>query len=235
MCYHKDSLLVYCHKSYYFHIRPQTLDTLLLFMCCQKCWLHYFLYTVINPIIFHVLPQTLYSSLLSCASTKTLCWFTATNPITFHLLPQTIDSVTFHMLPEMLTVTFCILPQMLLLSKVPQILTLYIFPYTATNVDSFVLGGYTVCVTRFGPKLKPRGAQRMVTIVYCVAPGTYHPHICCLHHHHQNHQHLLKVQVIRVDILEGGMTFWIEACAGRGKLSVNWNLYSVEGCLFQKV
>ena len=113
-------------------------------------------------------------------------------PYYFSCAARNANSVTFYML---------------LLFKLPQILTLYFFPCTAANVDSFVLGGYTVCVTRFAPKLKPRGAQRMGTIAYYVAPGTYHPHICCLHHHHQNHQHLLKVQVIRADILEGSMTF----------------------------
>jgi hypothetical protein len=110
------------------------------------------------------------------------------------------------------------------------------FPYTATNGDcialhikqpvltlllliyyhkswlliafSHVLGGYIVRVTRFALKLKLRGAQRKGTIVCYVALGMYRRHICSLHHHPQNHQHLLKVQVIRASILEGSMTLW---------------------------
>jgi hypothetical protein len=58
------------------------------------------------------------------------------------------------------------------------------------------LGGCIVCVTRFALKLTLRDVQKMVTIVFSVVPGMCLPHICNLHHHHQNHQHQLKVQVV---------------------------------------
>jgi hypothetical protein len=329
MCCHKDSLLVYCHKSYYFpytatdtwlfiafHVLPQRLFvvllpqilllsiychkhlTLLRFMCYQKCWLHYFLYTATNPVTFHILPQTLYFSLLfrcchkdfvvvlpqilslsiychrhltvycfSCAVTKTVCCFTATNPVTFHILPQTLDClllfmcchkdcllfychksyhfpytatdtwlfIAFHVLPEMQTLLLSIYCHKCCYFPYCHKFWLFVSFHIQQQMVTFVLGGYTVHVTRFALKLKLRGAQRMGTIVYCVAPGTYHPLICCLHHHHQNHQHLLKVQVIRVDILEGSMTLWIEASTGCSKLSLNWKQCSVEGCLCQKI
>ena len=210
--------LYMAQKTYYFlytatepitfHTLPQSL---LFSIYGQKAC--YFLYTATKPITSYILPQNLLLSVycqkayyfLYMAKKTYYFLYTATEPITFHTLPQSLlfsiygQKACYFLYTATKHIIFYIWPK--------SLLTLRIFPCTATNVDCFVLGGYIACVTRFAPKPKPRGAQRTGTIAYCVAPGTYHPHICCLHHHHQNHQHLLKVQVIRVDILEDSMTF----------------------------
>ena len=59
MCCHKDSLLVYCHKSYYFPYTATNTLTHYCFSCTATKTVCCF--TVTNPITFHILPQILFT------------------------------------------------------------------------------------------------------------------------------------------------------------------------------